>query len=153
MREIKFRAWNGERMSEPFGLFDIYSGHDEAHLPCGMKFYPQEQNKAPEAGWNIFAIMQFTGLHDKNGNPIFEGDIVKSHWYRSDGEWIGGIWEVKYGEHSVDGNDFYSNYAIGFYFDKPHETYNIATIPFDKDKGLEVIGNIWEHPELLKGDA
>lgn len=63
-REFKFRAWDEDLgMSEPFGLEG-----------AGIMFLE---------GGNPDSIMQFTGLKDKNGKEIYEGDIVK--WGHIDG--------------------------------------------------------------------
>jgi uncharacterized phage protein (TIGR01671 family) len=57
MREIKFRVWdNVDYMSSPFTLNDILSRKVEFTSDC--------------------KVMQFTGLFDKNGNEIYEGDII-----------------------------------------------------------------------------
>ncbi|PKE36853.1 hypothetical protein CW670_02675 [Macrococcoides caseolyticum] len=69
-------------------------------------------------------LMQATGLTDKNGKEIFEGDIVK-YW-----ENIGYI-EFYQGSWVINWND-------GSLFDL-----------YDNDNNLEVLGNIHEHPELL----
>jgi hypothetical protein len=69
-----------------------------------------------------FILMQFTGLHDKNGKEIYEGDIVGSSWGYP---------------HSKVGIVDFENIIYA-----KHE----CVIPDD----LEVIGNIYEHPELLK---
>jgi hypothetical protein len=65
MREIKFRAWDTE------------VGQDG---PINTMWY-EDDVCAHEDTWNIGhfpgnAIMQYTGLHDKNGKEIYEGDIV-----------------------------------------------------------------------------
>lgn len=64
MRKIKFRAWDEDLgMSEPFNLEG-----------AGIMFLE---------GGNPDSIMQYTGLKDKNGKEIYEGDIVKTNGYKS----------------------------------------------------------------------
>ena len=63
MREIKFRVWNGECMISP----DYIDREGVAHW---------HENSIPESSKEL---MQYTGLKDKKGNEIFEGDIIKHH--------------------------------------------------------------------------
>ena len=78
-------------------------------------------------------VGQYTGLNDKNGKRIFEGDIVEGVDYTSED---GGYGVVGFddGAFEVSGNDCYGTF---------HENY------WGKD--FEVIGNIHDNPELLKG--
>lgn len=101
-------------------------------------------------------VGQFTGLSDKNGKKIFEGDIVtensgdvrllcdinkkKNH-----------IGVVKFGEHSVPSDDpFEWGEAYGFFIDGEVFTPAISEYGYYHDYDLEVIGNIYDNPELLK---
>lgn len=88
-------------------------------------------------------LMQSTGLHDKNGKEIFEGDIVKR--YRS--PFFKAKWE--YQIETVIKEE--ASLLLGREFGK-----NFGTIPFNspfaKSVLLEVIGNIYENPELLEDE-
>lgn len=71
------------------------------------------------------SIGEYTGLHDKNGREIYEGDIVKNEY--------GKVMEVQYDPRSVA-------FGVGDYY--------FGTI--GSGKILEIIGNIFENPELLE---
>ena len=73
-------------------------------------------------------IGQYTGLHDKNGKEIYEGDIVKSFFVDTD----------------EAGNEIYKYYIMEVKYDEVLCSYKI-----DKFMNLEVIGNIYENKELL----
>jgi uncharacterized phage protein (TIGR01671 family) len=80
-------------------------------------------------GHTMVARRQFTGLTDKSGKEIFEGDIV------SDGS--GGIYQV----------DFpYAGWAFSTAPSSKHTSY---PSPWSKARRMEIIGNIYENPELL----
>ena len=86
-------------------------------------------------------LMQSTGLKDKNGKEIFEGDIVKR--YRSPffkAEWEYQIETVVKREACL---------VLGKKFGKNFATISFG-LPFTKNDLLEVIGNIYENPELLE---
>ena len=73
-------------------------------------------------------VGQYTGLHDKDGKEIYEGDIVKSFFVDTD----------------EAGNEIYKYYIIEVKYDEVLCSYKI-----DKFMNLEVIGNIYDNKELL----
>lgn len=130
VREIKFR---------------VYDPDNGGMCECKYIKLPSEITEESQA---ILPIMQYTGLHDKNGKEIYEGDILKARY--------GVINEVRYGEfapHMI--NEFCESIGlkpsniIGFYT-VIHEPYEICVLPKVAERVVEVIGNIYENPELLE---
>ena len=132
MREIKFRAWDtlNKRMLPVVNI--------------KFRLYYREQLNGPVDevtvdgdGWNDlieWELMQFTGLFDKNGKAIFEGDIVKWNSWKDkrDTGWEKGqiVWHQK---------------ELGFRIRENYIDYSPAIY-----EHIEVIGSIYENPELLK---
>jgi uncharacterized phage protein (TIGR01671 family) len=77
-----------------------------------------------------YHVMQFTGLHDKNGAEIYEGDIVQDHIGAGVVEWHSAAFKVNYRD----------GWAKWFY------DYTLK----GELESIEVIGNIYQNPELLK---
>ena len=75
-----------------------------------------------------FILMQFTGLHDKNGKEIYEGDIVQIYKHMSSEK--SEVTQVVWDEENCEYKGIYPNIAVW----EQHE----------------VIGNIYENPELLE---
>ena len=115
MREIKFRAWDGKRYTTDFFITSE-----------GTVFKPHYDRDAEIVSG--FTIEQFTGLHDKNGKEIYEGDLIK---YGSDAPL-----EVIYRESC-------------FCYNQKSRYISRLQI-FDNINKIEVIGNIHENPELLE---
>lgn len=119
-REIKFRAWipSIKKMGMAWDMHkELTTVMDSTH-----DVFPYEA---------IF--MQFTGLFDKNGKEIYEGDIVKYETYFSNTEVIR---EVEWSD-GITGFD-------------PFADYDADCDIYVRGKDVEVIGNIYENPELMK---
>jgi len=126
MREIKFRAWHKEEkfMSNPFSIFEITDGF----VDFGQFIYGYE---------NDVILFQFTGLKDSKGVEIYEGYIVEMN-VETDDQQYEFTGEVKWRFNGLVVEDKTNN-------------VNWAGIGPALDTSVEVIGNIMENPELLKG--
>ena len=138
MREIKFR-YRIELEKGIYSFFIFTLPEIEKHK--GLEKL-QEKIKARDL---------YTGLKDKNGDEIYEGDIVRNNWWNIYKEFIGNLWIVRFGEY--DNSDIeYGSPALGFYGETlKGEQEGINNLPTDyKRDDIEVIGNIYENSELLK---
>ena len=124
-REIKFRAWDNEKkiMTNDF----VISAN-------GDRIY----------GWN-YELMQFTGLKDKNGKEIYEGDII----HNDNGSPLIGkddkcLYLVKWQEGEYENNEWLYK-RPGFEFNKIGKGQHII---FNQSQ-IEIVGNVFENPELL----
>lgn len=123
MREIKFRAWDKEqaKMKKDF-RFDEFNDVND--------YFADDD----------FVFMQYTGLKDKNGKEIYDGDIVSLKYLYDKRTTDKGqvVWredKASFGLKSLKGltNEVYELYQV------------------TAEHNLEIIGNIYENPELLKG--
>jgi uncharacterized phage protein (TIGR01671 family) len=133
MREIKFRAWDGKTM-----FFNVLAGGYEDTVPSVH---------IASKGWvNVdpYNLMQFTGLLDKNNKEIYEGDILDL------GQTVNGCssfivfwdrlnlgWNIKYNAPMNNPRSYEYNLQEFFKID------------FNCDEGVEIVGNIYQNPELL----
>lgn len=115
MREIKFRAWD-KRNKKMLSWWDINDGYNFQSM-----IYEYAMNK------DFYDVMQYTGLKDRNGTEIYEGDILKYTNFKREEETLHVWWE---------------NEIAGFNFGNR----NLSLIKYH----IEVIGNIYENLELLE---
>lgn len=130
MGEIKYRAWNKKTktMHEVTAL--DFSGRVERWV------YFKD---APSAQFADVELMQFTGLHDKAAKEIYEGDIVSVTF---DGE-VKTNFSVKWNE--TNAPEFCFSNKRGDLLS--HTGWQLTK---SRPEFYEVIGNIYETPELLK---
>ena len=91
------------------------------------------------------AIDEYIGLHDKNGKEIYEGDIIQID---KDGQ----VWSVEYDELSarfIVYNQLNSNRDFNFDYEQTYVNCPIVEVYSTKAFYPEVIGNIYENPELI----
>ncbi|HEQ4203774.1 TPA: hypothetical protein VGX74_001009 [Streptococcus pyogenes] len=136
----KFRAWDRTRNEMNYKVLVGNCDTDDENWTCPIMWIEERQD------WLHFddydSIMQSTGLKDKNGKEIFEGDIL------TDGHTTG---------------DIRNHPTLGFYIvdESSKEGYLSDTVgieDFEEAKefmrnSIEVIGNIYENPELLESEV
>ena len=127
MREILFRGKRTDNGTWTCGyLFCIW---ERTYLCWGTtNNVPNMKEVLPET------VCQYTGLYDKNSKKIFEGDIIKCKVHEMNG------YRVRRGVVEYHGVGFIMNLD-------PNSWYDQKNISFD----CEVIGNIYDNPDLLKG--
>ena len=104
--EIKFRAWNGKKLLSPA----------RTEVEMSLRGFAQSLD---------FILMQYTGLKDKDGKEIYEGDILQE-------------------------DDIYDRPTKQFYEVKYNATSTTFGIHWSMQDSYKIIGNIYENPELLK---
>jgi len=116
MREIKFRSWDGKKMTNDIGLLFI-------RIPA----MANDQ------------IMQFTGLKDKNGKDIYEGDVLIEDI--GDSRFYSSICFEK-GSFCIESSSKYCVFCLN--------DYEGDEIDGDTIKLVEVVGNIFENRDLYE---
>lgn len=112
-REVRFRAY---RHVDP--SFEV-KGWTEDAVYNGSDWIPKSQ---------LFGVVQYTGLKDKNGKEIWEGDILSGAW-----GFVGCV--------HFDGDYLQYRFVMG----REIDYYGLNRI--------EVVGNIFENPELLPSES
>lgn len=121
----KFRAWDKETKTMN-GMAEIYRNRNQE-----IELHPRDEN---------IILMQSTGLKDKNGKEIFEGDILKVA--NNDSSWFE---VVKYDHDKA----MFISKEVNLKYEVPETPlYDLFSPYLFK---VEVIGNIWEDGDLIDG--
>ncbi len=154
-REILFRGKSRDSGKWRFGVYMRYSG--------GAQIWTHD---ADGGTWNAIVdpatVGQYTGLTDKNGKKIFEGDIVR---YKTYNDFVCNS-VVRFGEYEQDGSggEYSPTHCVGLYAEIDNFAFpdwaDDGSIDFraflrtqnllEVSDGCEVIGNIHDNPELLE---
>lgn len=136
MREILFRGKRVDNGTWAYG--DLLHCDDEMEI---------DSESLGENGGYIIpeTVGQYTGLCDKNGTRIFEGDILQVEQCGKPGS---RPFSIYFGEY-IDADSDFDYPCIGFYIKIPDGCCNIGALLTDGFE-YEVIGNIHDNPELME---
>ena len=158
MREIKFRAWFEEKDGEEYCHREmVYFGFKEGKREAGFYLHNDREDLL-----KIAPIMQFTGLKDKNNKEIYEGDIIQEG-VKGDDLWNGKATtdDAPIGEVIWDNNGLWNVKPLKeglFHHQDENNKHRLYLSRYDGifvgdwSKNCEVVGNIYENPELLEGN-
>ena len=138
MREIKFRAWDKDARE----MLDLIALRDETgNVLMQRRTQPKTlYRNTPDR----VEIMEYTGLHDKNGKEVYENDIIENHVH-------GFNLIVKW----CDGKGKNLGSQVGWWLDDGYYMVELKAYQGVGDDheyaNVTVLGNIYEHPDLLKG--
>lgn len=122
MRQRKYRGYTA-LIGHPTGM--VYGSG--CFIDESNKHYVISDETGKPDFIQVKEIEDWTGLHDKNGKEIYEGDVVAIDGSPVAVEWYSGAWTVAY-------------------FTSPQRSY---LSQFD-ESDVEIAGNVWEHPNLLQ---
>lgn len=129
MREIKFRAW--------VNSYSHWHMTDKINISNTGVFFHVGQSNITNPDWKL---MQFTGLKDKNGEEIYEGDIALENIHYTDGK-------TKTTTRIVEEDICNPCFVMRNIVQKDDIEYDFIKCGTSE---LEIIGNIYENPELLE---
>ncbi len=137
MREIKFRVWDLQGkcwLPQAQLAVAAFYGHKDI-----LTYQAEEDRWIAET--ISFAVMQYTGVKDKNGREIYEGDIILYPW--ATGDYSKAIIEYRTPQWASPGFT-----AKTIWHDQDDSGLDIQF-----DSRAEVIGNIYENPELASNST
>jgi uncharacterized phage protein (TIGR01671 family) len=160
MRELKFRAWlpeeetmlHSDRQHEIDDFMEVWSIGNTITVEIQELYWHSPGGNTPEECYKYVTppqvIMQYTGLKDKNGKEIYEGDIfigdesgdaIVIYWNEEKAAF--GVNLYGYNSHTGEGGQEVDDSDKSLIDVDFMEVYSLID--------FEVVGNIYEHPELL----
>lgn len=144
MREILFRGKRMDNGEWVYGYYTCFNGvehriYDGCAETDWDEYFPDWWNVDPDT------VGQYTGLKDKNGKRIFEGDILSIPFEED---------RSPYEENSIyyeKGEVYFDTERYGWYVRFREYNDEISLWEYD-NTDIEVIGNVHDNPELLEGD-
>ena len=150
MREVKFRVWypNKKRFSDKlYNIIDYLMDIKNGKLVSNVyELANEDTTDIKYFNDDSYVLMQYTGLKDKNGVEIYEGDIVVVKNYNHHGENPKKVMFV-----------YYDNSTAQYCTKVEKTSFKLEDLIMENQplcfaNSFEVIGNIYENPELLKED-
>ena len=135
-REVKFRAWNNKAKKMIYfdNNWQILTDGPLTNLVICSNVSERSFDFDPEEDGESTILMQYTGLKNKRGVPVYEGDILEHKTW--------GLVIMSFGEYESEDGTVMAFHLIDIEYKE--QIYN------ENFQGYEVVGNIYEHPNLLK---
>lgn len=138
MRELKFRAWDNLHKEMIVTGFHVFGEYTLFNL-IGQYCFETKGNKSSLERYDDIVVTQYTGLEDKNEKEIYEGDVVKCGYGVGIVVFNAGCFMVEW----IDDKEAY----MEFLFSRK-EMYARKD-----DELFEIVGNIYENPELITNET
>lgn len=139
MREIKYRAYIKKDYSKELvgKILEVSSIHLKTKKAIIGYSISKSNYGNKSFSFEDIELMQYTGLKDKNGNEIYEGDIIQDDFYERKAEVVfleGAFW--------LDYKEDFEKYGT------QHKRYQLIG-NYSSEEVLEIIGNIHDNKDLL----